>query len=372
MNDTVIALTVHNGELIAGGLFTSAGGAPAAHIARWNGLNWQGLGGGVNNHVESLCTHAGRLIVGGAFTATPQQPGQCITTWTGLGWEALGGGVNGDVLALLSFNGDLIAGGYFTSAGGVPAGRIARWTDSGWRAMSNGMNHSVWDVAEFNGDLVAGGGFVTADGQTVNRVARWTPCLPPICPVGVSLTLWPPNHEYRAIDLNDVAGVMDPNGGEVTIVIDSITQDEPVNGTGDGDTTCDGMGIGNDVTMIRAERAGTGNGRVYHVNYTAQNTTGGTCNGTLLVEVPRSPNQSAIDDGPVYDSSDCFTVADVNGDHHVDGMDLLQILLEWGMTGPDRGTLNLPDADTNLDGRVDQIDLLMVISKCGYTNHQIK
>ncbi len=38
-----IALTVYNGELIAGGDFNIAGGVDANSIARWDGNDWQPL-----------------------------------------------------------------------------------------------------------------------------------------------------------------------------------------------------------------------------------------------------------------------------------------------------------------------------------------
>jgi peptidoglycan hydrolase-like amidase len=39
----VYTLSVYNGELIAGGYFTSAGGITAKYISRWNGTSWQPL-----------------------------------------------------------------------------------------------------------------------------------------------------------------------------------------------------------------------------------------------------------------------------------------------------------------------------------------
>ena len=41
-----------------------------------------------------------------------------------------------------------------------------------------------------------------------------------------------------------------------------VTQDEPVNGLGDGDTGPDAVTL-SDGILLRAERSGTGDGRVY-------------------------------------------------------------------------------------------------------------
>jgi predicted extracellular nuclease len=112
--------------------------------------------------------------------------------------------------------------------------------------------------------------------------------------------LWAPNHEMMPIQ---VLGVVDPENDPVSITITSIYQDEPVNGTGDGNTAPDGMGIGTDTAYVRAERDGNGNGRVYHIAFMAADATG-SCTGTVTVSVPLSRNRApAIDDGPLYDST---------------------------------------------------------------------
>jgi hypothetical protein len=132
------------------------------------------------------------------------------------------------------------------------------------------------------------------------------PPQPPDCPSGVSLSLWPPNHQYVAVDLVATAGVTDPNGQPLSIVITSITQDEPINanGQGDGNTVCDGTGVGTSVAQLRAERQGGGNGRVYRVNYTATNAAGDACSSTLTVTVPHDQSGApAVDDGQTVNSS---------------------------------------------------------------------
>ena len=74
---------------------------------------------------------------------------------------------------------------------------------------------------------------------------------------------------------------------------------------GDSDTTFpDGIGLDTGVANIRAERDGSGNGRVYHVNFEAYDDRNGTCSGTIVVTVPHSQNgEPAVDDGQNYDSA---------------------------------------------------------------------
>jgi hypothetical protein len=57
--------------------------------------------------------------------------------------------------------------------------------------------------------------------------------------------------------------------------------------------------------LIRAERDGGGNGRVYRVSFSADDGQGGTCTGTVEVGVPKSmkPGNAPVDDGQSYDST---------------------------------------------------------------------
>lgn len=122
---------------------------------------------------------------------------------------------------------------------------------------------------------------------------------PPRCDLAVPslTTLWPPNHKMVEVT---IGGVTDPNTDPVTITVTSVTQDEPVNGLGDGDTSPDAV-VQNGRVLLRAERAGTGNGRVYTVHFTA-NDGEGTCNGTVTVGVPHDRKDNAVNDGQAYNS----------------------------------------------------------------------
>jgi hypothetical protein len=106
-----------------------------------------------------------------------------------------------------------------------------------------------------------------------------------------------------------IQGVTDPDGDPVTINIDEIKQDEATDGTGDGHTCPDGDGIGTSTAQVRAERSATllggQNGRVYTIYFTASDGRGGTCQGSVTVNVPRTANGSATNGGALYDSTQC-------------------------------------------------------------------
>ena len=114
--------------------------------------------------------------------------------------------------------------------------------------------------------------------------------------------LWPPDHRVVAIS---IFGVTDPDGDEMSIRIDRILQDEPTDGTGDGNTCPDAQGVGSMIAQLRAERSGNGNGRVYTIFFTATDSKGASCQGSVKVCVPQSQNSACVDDGPAFDSTEC-------------------------------------------------------------------
>jgi hypothetical protein len=110
--------------------------------------------------------------------------------------------------------------------------------------------------------------------------------------------LWPPNHKLVAIG---ITGVSDPDDN-ATITIDGVTQDEPTNGLGDGDTAVDAIVNADGTVLLRAERSGTGDGRVYHIHFTGSDYEG-SASGVVNVCVPHSKNSGGIDGGELFDST---------------------------------------------------------------------
>ena len=101
-------------------------------------------------------------------------------------------------------------------------------------------------------------------------------------------TLRPPNH--KMVDVTVSAEVVDLIDGAPTARIVSVSSDEPVDGTGDGDTSPDWEITGDLTLRLRAERAGTGSGRVYTITVEARDYSGNTTLETISVTVPK--NQS--------------------------------------------------------------------------------
>jgi hypothetical protein len=99
--------------------------------------------------------------------------------------------------------------------------------------------------------------------------------------------LSPPNHKMVPIHATLVS--QDNNPGPLSIVLKSITSNEPDNGKGDGNTINDiqGAAIGTlDADfMLRAERSSKGTGRIYTITYTITDAAGNQSTAIATVKV---------------------------------------------------------------------------------------
>ncbi|MDQ0920837.1 hypothetical protein QFZ78_007097 [Paenibacillus sp. V4I5] len=100
--------------------------------------------------------------------------------------------------------------------------------------------------------------------------------------------LWPANHQMITVSASVYAN--DSHSGIASILLTSITSNESDNGSGDGNSSTDiqGAEIGNLDTefMLRAERSGKGNGRIYTITYTAFDQAGNRTSASSTVTVP--------------------------------------------------------------------------------------
>lgn len=134
---------------------------------------------------------------------------------------------------------------------------------------------------------------------------QYTPQCPDCGGAGPSVaSLWPPNHKLAAVT---VTGVTDPEGQPITVRIDGVSQDELTDDLGDGQTCPDAFGVGTSTALLRSERSGLGDGRVYHLSFTATDPDGLSCSGVVTTCVPHDQGQGAtcVDQGPLYDSLSC-------------------------------------------------------------------
>lgn len=107
--------------------------------------------------------------------------------------------------------------------------------------------------------------------------------------------LWAPNHKFRLVSLS---GATDSDGDALSYEIRSVTQDEPVLRGPDAK-----RGERSNQVWLRAERRGTGDGRLYRIEYLARDGQGNACDGTAKVVVPHDRGHPvALDSGGLFDS----------------------------------------------------------------------
>mgnify|MGYP001609359162 FL=1 len=183
------------------------------------------------------------------------------------------------------------------------------WTQTGGPSVS--LTGATTVSPTFTAPAVGVGGvnlifqLVVSDGQALSAADTVIVHIqdtndPPVCALAHPSveSLWPPNHTMVPVG---IMGITDPNDQAVTITFTGVIQDEPVNGVGDGDTGPDAAISGNQI-LLRAERAGTGNGRVYVVRFTATDEHGSGCNGMVKVSVPRDKKDVAVEGPQLHNS----------------------------------------------------------------------
>ena len=97
--------------------------------------------------------------------------------------------------------------------------------------------------------------------------------------------LWPPNHQMTTVAVN---AVVTDNCGPATWKIIGVQSNESVIGPGAGNTATDWQILDNHTVALRAERSGTGSGRIYTITIQAEDVVGNLSTGMVTVTVPRS------------------------------------------------------------------------------------
>lgn len=98
--------------------------------------------------------------------------------------------------------------------------------------------------------------------------------------------LWPPNHGMVPVIVNvSASDICSPT---TVCKIVSVNSNEPINGLGDGDTAPDWEINGNLEVKLRAERAGTGGGRIYTITIQCTDASGNSATKAIVVTVPQN------------------------------------------------------------------------------------
>jgi uncharacterized repeat protein (TIGR01451 family) len=165
-----------------------------------------------------------------------------------------------------------------STGGGVCGGSVNNRTVT-FASLASGESETVTFVVTVNcsvadGTVISNTATVsssTLDPNTNNNsaTATTTASNPPPTITGVSVdkpVLWPPNHKLVNVTVNyEVTDNCPLPPNSCTL---SVTSNEPINGTGDGNTSPDWIILDAHHVQLRAERAGNGNGRIYTIGIT--------------------------------------------------------------------------------------------------------
>ena len=185
------AIACKGNQVFAGGLFDSIGNTPVAKLARWDGTSWSSPGDAFrpleqaffSKQVFALAFDSkGDLYVGGKFDSVSNIKAKNIARWDGVAWKDVGGGVEDDQSTIYSLVFDsrdmLYAGGGFYRAGdNVPVRHVARWNGNFWYSLGSGLDSTGRARAltiDETGELIIGGAFKTVSGTSAYNIARWS------------------------------------------------------------------------------------------------------------------------------------------------------------------------------------------------------
>ena len=181
----VTSMVVWNGELYVAGAFKLAGSVHCNNIAKWNGTQWDSVGGGVdsNGMIMSLAIDSinNILYATGYFESAGGNPAHCVAKWDGNNWTALGippQWSNG-FSAIGLFKGEVYVAGAAPNNSPMDS-TLIRWDGTKWHPVF-GVNGEINAFTLYKGNFYIGGVFTKIDTTTVNGIA----CYGDSCPGNV-------------------------------------------------------------------------------------------------------------------------------------------------------------------------------------------
>ena len=176
---------------------------------------------------------------------------------------------------------------------------------------SSALNKAVTGFAYGRGDADAAVDWLYDDTTPLRSsdhdgLVLFIDATPPQISVSDPASLWPPDHKYQSFSVSGFVSSVSDNGALLpveSVYITKVTSDEEEDavGGGDGSTTDDIVIENYNTVKIRAEREGSGNGRVYSIYVAAQDQSGNIGTAVFRIGVPKSVKDMAVEDKPVYE-----------------------------------------------------------------------
>ena len=189
--------------LYAGGAFTKIGDTECWNIARWNGQQWMPMGLGFDGTIETFAifddgSGSGPQLLAGGYTdsfltdVNTWTHAHGVARWNGLAWSSVGGGVSGSqfrpnvsqllVLLDVSASPKLLVCGDFFNAGEKPADGLGLWDGISWAQFAPPLlqtNSTISSMCFYDDglsdspSLYAAGRFRYSGSDRLNYIARW-------------------------------------------------------------------------------------------------------------------------------------------------------------------------------------------------------
>jgi hypothetical protein len=171
-------LAFYNNEIYAGGNFTEAQGKPIRYIARWNGTQWDSLSQAPNASVTQMVVCNGKLYVFGNFNKIGTVNCNKMAVWDGVSWTPIWMpySVAGFVDAVV-YKGEVYVGGNILGAGSDPNNYdLIKYDGTNWVPVGGGIKGGVSFVNGlriFNNELYVGGYFAKSAGNAGDNLMKW-------------------------------------------------------------------------------------------------------------------------------------------------------------------------------------------------------
>jgi hypothetical protein len=168
------------------------------------------------------------------------------------------------------------------------------------RAMVFGV--AACALAACNGTQVSGGAHAVSAAEPDGGPACTADDQAPPVLESHTLQLWPPNHKFHAVAVEDCVSAIDACEGELRGEFVWASSDEPIDSIGDGHHAPD-IGIARDrrSACVRSERQGPKDGRVYKLGVRVVDAAGNAAEGECLVIVDHDQRGvTGSDSGEAY------------------------------------------------------------------------
>lgn len=171
-------MVVYNNELIISGKIDSLNNEEYRNIAKWNGVNWDNLNGGLIDNTPGVAWHIyeleefnGDLYAGGIGSKVDQnEQGYILTKWNGAFWEGIQGFEHDDTNNNKLWISSLKVFGNFLIVGNGTNGQTILYNGTNIKKFDQELNRFITSFEIYNNQFYVGGYFGGID--VPNGVAK--------------------------------------------------------------------------------------------------------------------------------------------------------------------------------------------------------